>query len=64
MREVLSKSLTPRGYINYEFTARRCRRWTNPLSRGYMTDGLENALAALLQGHNFGEALVRIAPPA
>jgi hypothetical protein len=43
---------------------RRCRRWTNPLSRGYITDGLENAPAALLQGHNFGEALVRIVPPA
>ena len=46
MREILSKSLTVRGFINYEFAAEhyrripargRCRhrRWPHPLSRGF-----------------------------
>ena len=74
MREVLSKSLTLRGFINYEFaadhyaaflrTVGRSRRWAHPLSRGHRRR-LENAPAAfigMLEGRNFGKALVRVAP--
>jgi len=76
MREVLSKSLTLRGYINYEFAehypaflrtvaaavADRSIRY-----REDITDGLENAPAAfigMLEGRNFGKALVRVTPSA
>ena len=77
MREVLSKSLTLRGYINYEFAAEHYPAFLRTVGaavsdgriryREDITDGLENAPAAfigMLQGRNFGKALVRIAPSA
>jgi NADPH-dependent curcumin reductase len=76
MREVLSKSLTLRGFINYEFvehyptflrTVSIAIREGRIRYREDITDGLENAPAALigmLEGRNFGKALVRIARPA
>jgi NADPH-dependent curcumin reductase CurA len=76
MREVLSKSLTLRGYINYEFAAEHYPAFLRTVGAGIadgriryredITDGLENAPAAfigLLEGRNFGKALVRVAPP-
>jgi len=74
MREVLSKSLTPRGFINYEFAAEHYATFLRTVSaaiadgriryREDITDGLENAPAAfigMLEGCNFGKALVRVA---
>lgn len=74
MREILSKSLTLRGYINYEFAAEHYSDFLKTVSAGIqggdiryredITDGLENAPIAfigLLQGRNFGKALVRVA---
>jgi NADPH-dependent curcumin reductase len=74
MREVLSKSLTLRGFINYEFAAEHFPKFLRTVSaavadgrihfREDITDGLENAPAALiglLEGRNFGKALVRVA---
>ena len=75
MREVLSKSLTLRGYINYEFAAEQFSGFLRTVAaavadgriryREDITDGLENAPAAfigMLEGHNFGKALVRVTP--
>jgi NADPH-dependent curcumin reductase CurA len=77
MREVLSKSLTLRGYINYEFAAEHYAAFLRTVTpaiadgriryREDVTNGLENAPAAfigMLEGRNFGKALVRVAPPA
>jgi NADPH-dependent curcumin reductase CurA len=77
MREVLSKSLTLRGYINYEFAAEHYPAFLRTVGAGIadgriryredITDGLENAPAAfigMLEGRNFGKALVRVAPSA
>ena len=77
MRAVLSKSLTLRGYINYEFAAEHYPAFLRTVGAGIadgriryredITDGLENAPAAfigMLQGRNFGKALVRVAPSA
>jgi len=74
MRAVLTKSLTLRGYINYEFTAEHYAAFLRTVSAGIadgriryredITDGLENAPAAfigMLEGRNFGKALVRVA---
>jgi NADPH-dependent curcumin reductase len=73
MREVLSKSLTLRGFINYEFVEHYpefLRLVSGGIADGRIryrediTDGLENAPAAfigLLEGRNFGKALVRVA---
>jgi NADPH-dependent curcumin reductase CurA len=76
MREVLTKSLTLRGYINYEFAADHYPAFLRTVGaaitdgriryREDITDGLENAPAAfigMLEGRNFGKALVRVAPP-
>jgi NADPH-dependent curcumin reductase CurA len=72
MRAVLSRSLTLRGFINSEFIAERpaflekVGGWISAGKVRYredVTDGLENAPAAfmgLLEGKNFGKALVRI----
>jgi NADPH-dependent curcumin reductase CurA len=73
----LAKSLTLRGYINYEFAADHYPAFLRTVGaavadgriryREDITDGLENAPAAfigMLQGSNFGKALVRIAPSA
>src|SRR6516162_7457072 len=75
MREVLSKSLTLRGYINYEFAAEHYAAFLRTVSaaiadgriryREDTTDGLENAPAAfigMLEGRNFGKTLVRVTP--
>jgi NADPH-dependent curcumin reductase CurA len=80
MREVLSKSLTLRGYINYEFAAFAAEHYPAFLRtvgagvadgriryREDITDGLENAPAAfvgMLEGCNFGKALVCVTPSA
>jgi NADPH-dependent curcumin reductase CurA len=77
MREVLSKSLTLRGYINYEFAADHYAAFLRTVStavtdgriryREDITDGFENAPSAfigMLEGRNFGKALVRVAPSA
>jgi NADPH-dependent curcumin reductase len=74
MRAVLTKSLTLRGFINYEFATEHYAEFLKTVSaalaegrvryREDITDGLENAPAAfigLLAGHNFGKALVRVA---
>jgi NADPH-dependent curcumin reductase CurA len=73
MRAVLSKSLTLRGFINYEFAAEHYSAFLRTVSAGIadgriryredITDGLENAPAAfigMLAGRNFGKALVRV----
>ena len=75
MREVLSKSLTLRGYINYEFAAEHYPAFLSTITaavadgriryREDITDGLENAPIAfigMLEGRNFGKALVRVTP--
>jgi NADPH-dependent curcumin reductase CurA len=74
MRQVLSKSLTLRGFLNYEFTAEHYPDFLRTVANGIadgriryredITDGLENAPGAfigMLQGRNFGKALVRVA---
>jgi len=74
MREVLTKSLTLRGFINREFAAEHYPAFLRTVAAGIadgriryredVTDGLENAPAAfigLLEGRNFGKALVRVA---
>jgi len=77
MREVLSKSLTLRGYINYEFAPEHFPAFLRTVTpavadgriryREDITDGFENAPAAfidMLEGRNFGKALVRVTPSA
>jgi NADPH-dependent curcumin reductase len=76
MREVLSRSLTLRGFINYEFAAEHYPAFLRTVGAGVadgriryredITDGLENAPAAfidMLEGRNFGKALVRVGAP-
>jgi NADPH-dependent curcumin reductase len=73
MRAVLTKSLTLRGFINTEFVAEHYADFLKLVSTGLkdgrirhredITDGFENAPAAfmgMLQGKNFGKALVRV----
>jgi len=77
MRAVLTKSLTLRGFINYEFAAEHFAAFLRTVSAGLaegriryredIIDGLENAPAAfmgLLEGRNFGKALIRVAASA
>ena len=74
MRAVLTRSLTLRGFINYEFTEQHFPAFLKTVSAGIadgriryredITDGLENAPATfmgMLQGRNFGKTLVRVA---
>jgi NADPH-dependent curcumin reductase len=74
MRAVLTKSLTLRGFINYEFAAEHFPAFLRTVSAGLaegriryredITAGLENAPAVfmgLLEGRNFGKALIRVA---
>jgi len=74
MREVLTKSLTLRGFINYEFSAEHFAPFLRTVAAGLadgriryredITNGLENAPAAfigMLEGRNFGKTLVRVA---
>jgi NADPH-dependent curcumin reductase CurA len=75
LRDVLTKSLTVRGFINYEFVEEHYPAFLRIVSAGIadgriryredITDGLENAPMAfigMLEGRNFGKALVRVAP--
>ena len=74
MRNVLTKSLTLRGFINVEFAAEHYADFLRTVSAGIadgriryredVTDGLANAPAAflgMLEGRNFGKTLVRVA---
>jgi NADPH-dependent curcumin reductase CurA len=72
MRQVLSKSLTLRGFIQREFVDQRLEFYRQMASwiadgrvryREDIVDGLDNAPAAfigMLQGHNFGKLVVRL----
>jgi NADPH-dependent curcumin reductase len=73
MRAVLTRSLTLRGFINTEFVAEHYADFLKTVSAGLadgriryredITEGLENAPAAfmgMLQGKNFGKALVHV----
>jgi NADPH-dependent curcumin reductase CurA len=73
MREVLSRSLTIRGFINYEFLAEYSEAFFRDVSSGIadgriryredIVDGLENApqkFVGMLDGKNFGKVLVRV----
>ena len=74
MRAVLSKSLTVRGFINYEFSDQYYDDFLGEVGPGVadgsiryreqVVDGLENAPEAfigMLEGRNFGKLLVRVA---
>lgn len=74
MRAILTKSLTLRGFINYEFEADHYDAFIAAVAPGVadgsirhredVTEGLENAPAAflsMLEGRNFGKTLVRLA---
>lgn len=73
MREVLSKSLTVRGFINYDFAAEHYPAFLSEVGAGIadgriryredFVDGLENAPEAfigMLEGRNFGKLIVRV----
>ena len=74
MREILSKSLTLRGFINYDFAAQYYSDFLREVGasiadgsiqyREDVVDGLENAPEAfigMLDGRNFGKLIVRVA---
>jgi NADPH-dependent curcumin reductase CurA len=74
MRQILTKRLTMRGFINYDF-AEHYSDFLRDVGASVATgriryredivDGLENAPAAfigMLEGHNFGKLIVRVAP--
>jgi NADPH-dependent curcumin reductase CurA len=73
MRAILSKSLTLRGFINYEFAQDHFAAFLRDVGAGVadgsiryredIVDGLENAPAAfigMLEGRNFGKLIVRV----
>ena len=72
MRDVLTKSLTIRGFIQREFSDRRpafYREMANWIESGRVkyrediVEGLENApqsLIGLLEGRNFGKLLIKV----
>ena len=73
MREILSKSLTLRGFINSEFAAQYYDEFLREVGAGIadgriryredIVDGLENAPEAfigMLEGHNFGKLIIRV----
>ena len=73
MREILSKSLTLRGFINYEFAEQHYAEFLREVGAGIadgriryredIVDGLENAPEAfigMLEGRNFGKVVVRV----
>jgi NADPH-dependent curcumin reductase CurA len=75
MRELLNKSLTLRGFTYEEFADAHYPQFLRTVSEGIargriryredITEGLENAPEAfidMLEGRNFGMALVRVAP--
>jgi NADPH-dependent curcumin reductase len=75
MREILSKSLTRRGFINYDFAGQHYAEFLREVGAGGIADGriryreeivdyLEKAPEAfirMLDGHNFGKTIVRVA---
>ncbi len=74
MREILSRSLMLRGFINYEFLADHHEAFLRDVGAGIaggriryredIVDGLENApqkFIDMLDGKNFGKVLVRVA---
>jgi NADPH-dependent curcumin reductase CurA len=73
MRQILTKSLTIRGFINYEFAAEHYPTFLREVSAGIadgriryredFVDGLERAPEAfigMLEGRNFGKVIVRV----
>jgi NADPH-dependent curcumin reductase CurA len=73
MRAILSKSLTVRGFINYDFAAEHFPVFLREVSTGIVDgriryrediiDGLEKAPEAfigMLEGRNFGKLIVRV----
>jgi NADPH-dependent curcumin reductase CurA len=73
MREVLFKSLTVRGFINYDFAADHYAAFLREVGAGIadgriryredLVDGLEKAPEAfigMLEGRNFGKLIVRV----
>jgi len=73
MREILSRSLTVRGFINNEFAAEHYPAFLREVGTGIadgriryredFVDGLENAPEAfigMLEGRNFGKLIVRV----
>ena len=73
MREILSRSLTVRGFLNYEFIREHYADFQREVGAGVkegriryredIVDGLENAPDAfmkMLEGGNFGKLLVRV----
>ena len=73
MREILSKSLTVRGFINYDFAALHFPAFLREVGAGIadgrirfredFVDGLERAPAAfmdMLEGRNFGKLIIRV----
>jgi NADPH-dependent curcumin reductase CurA len=73
MREILSKSLTVRGFINYDFAAEHYAAFLREVGAGIaagriryredFVDGLERAPEAfigMLEGRNFGKLIVRV----
>jgi NADPH-dependent curcumin reductase CurA len=74
LREILSKSLTLRGFINYDLAGQYYADFLREVGAGIadgrirhredIVDGLENAPKAfigMLDGQNFGKAIVRVA---
>jgi NADPH-dependent curcumin reductase CurA len=76
MRKILTKSLTIRGFIQFEFASQRpdfYRDMTSWITSGdikYREDVIQgltnapNALIGLLQGQNFGKLVIQVADPA
>ena len=73
MREILSKRLTVRGFLNYEFAGEHYAAFLREVGAGIadgriryredIVDGLENApeaLIGMLEGRNFGKLIVRV----
>jgi NADPH-dependent curcumin reductase len=73
MRQILSKSLTLRGFLNYEFAAEHYPAFLREVGAGIadgriryredFVDGLEKAPEAfigMLEGRNFGKLIVRV----
>ena len=73
MREILSKSLTLRGFVNYEFAGKHYSAFLREIGasiadgsiryREDIVDGLEKApeaLIGMLDGRNFGKVIVRV----
>ena len=73
MRQILSKSLTVRGFLNYEFAAEHYPEFLCEVGAGIadgriryredFVDGLEKAPEAfigMLEGRNFGKLIVRV----